>query len=62
MSGKAMRLGSRDPNFLYHGGIVALRAGQSERAHSFLARLVGQSPHFNPLYGPRAQRALSGLD
>jgi tetratricopeptide (TPR) repeat protein len=62
MSDRAMRLGSRDPIYLYHAGIVALRAGQSERAHSFLARLVAQSPQFHPLYGPRAQRALEGLD
>jgi tetratricopeptide (TPR) repeat protein len=62
MSRHAMRLGSRDPMFLYHAGIVALRAGQSERAHSFLARLVAQSPRFHPLYGPRAQRALEALD
>jgi len=62
MSRHAMRLGSRDPLFLYHAGIVALRSGQSEWAHSFLTRLVTQSPHFHPLYGPRAQRALEGLD
>jgi tetratricopeptide (TPR) repeat protein len=57
----AMRLGSRDPTFLYHAGIVALRAGQPERAHAFLAQLVSLSPDFNPLYGPRAQRVLEGL-
>jgi tetratricopeptide (TPR) repeat protein len=62
MSRQAMRLGSRDPFFLYHAGIVALRAGQPERARAFLGRLVGQTPHFHPLYGPRAQRALEGLD
>ena len=62
MSRKAMRLGTRDPIYLYHAGFVALRAGQSDGAHSFLARLVAQSPEFHPLYGPRAQRALEGLD
>jgi tetratricopeptide (TPR) repeat protein len=62
MSREAMRLGSRDPLFLYHAGIVALRAGRAERAHACLARLVAQSPLFHPLYGPRAQRALEGLD
>ena len=61
MSGRAMRLGSRDPSFLYHAGIAALRAGQPERAHAYLGRLVAQSPRFNPLYGQRAQRALEGL-
>jgi tetratricopeptide (TPR) repeat protein len=61
MSDRAMRLGSRDPIYLYHAGIVALRAGQSVRAHSFLARLVAQSPQFHPLYGPRAQRVLNNV-
>jgi tetratricopeptide (TPR) repeat protein len=61
MSAKAMRLGSRDPSFLYHVGIVALRAGRSEQARDYLSRLVAQSPRFNPLYGPRAERALAGL-
>jgi hypothetical protein len=57
-----MRLGTRDPIFLYHAGIVATRAGQPDRARSFLARLVAQSPEFHPLYGPRARRALDSLD
>ena len=61
MSERAMRLGSRDPSFLYHAGMVALRAGDAERANGFLSQLVAQSPNFNPLYGPRAQRALEGL-
>jgi tetratricopeptide (TPR) repeat protein len=61
MSALAMRLGSRDPSFLYHAGLVALRAGRPERARMFLTRLVDQSPRFNPLYGPRAERALEGL-
>jgi tetratricopeptide (TPR) repeat protein len=61
MSERAMRLGSRDPSFLYHAGMVALRAGDAELANGFFSQLVAQSPNFNPLYGPRAQRALEGL-
>jgi tetratricopeptide (TPR) repeat protein len=61
MSARAMRLGSRDPSFLYHAGMVALRAGQAERASAYLSRLVDQSPRFNPLFGPRARQALEGL-
>jgi tetratricopeptide (TPR) repeat protein len=60
-SERAMRLGSRDPYFLYHAGIVAFRAGQSERARAFLGRLIAQSPWFSPLHGPRAQQALDVL-
>jgi tetratricopeptide (TPR) repeat protein len=60
-SAEAMRLGSRDPSFLYHAGLIAARAGQQDRARALLTTLVDQSPRFNPLYGPRAQRALEGL-
>jgi tetratricopeptide (TPR) repeat protein len=61
MSERAMRLGSRDPSFLYHAGMVARRAGEAQRAKGLLSKLVAQSPNFNPLYGPRAERALEGL-
>jgi tetratricopeptide (TPR) repeat protein len=61
MSERAMRLGSRDPSFLYHAGMIARRAGEAQRAKGLLSRLVAQSPNFNPLYGPRVQRALEGL-
>jgi tetratricopeptide (TPR) repeat protein len=60
-SDHAMRLGSRDPAFLYHAGIVAFRAGQQDRARAFLGRLVAQSPGFSPLDGPHAQRVLDRL-
>jgi tetratricopeptide (TPR) repeat protein len=61
MSERAMRLGSRDPSFLYHAGMVARRAGKPQRAKGLLSKLVAQSPNFNPIYGPRAERALEGL-
>jgi tetratricopeptide (TPR) repeat protein len=61
LSDLAMRLGSRDPAFLYHAGIVAFRAGQSDRARVVLSRLVAQSPAFSALDGRRAQRVLNKL-
>jgi tetratricopeptide (TPR) repeat protein len=60
-SARAMRLGSRDPYFLYHAGMIAGRAGETGEARRLLARLVAQSPRFNPLYGPRARSALESL-
>ena len=60
-SAEAMKLGSRDPSFLYHAGIVAQRAGRDESARRYLSQLVVQSPRFNPLYGPRARMALREL-
>jgi tetratricopeptide (TPR) repeat protein len=61
MSREAMRLGSRDPLFLYHAGVIARRAGDLDGARALLSRLVAQSPRFNPLYGPRARRALERI-
>ena len=60
-SDRAMRLGSRDPHFLYHAGMVAFRAGHSDRARAFLGRLARQDPDFSPLHGPRAQETLRTL-
>ncbi len=61
LSREAMRLGSRDPSFLYHAGTIAADAGRDVRARRLLGRLIAQSPRFSPLYGPRARRALEGL-
>ena len=56
-----MRLGSLDPHFLYHAGIVSLRAGQTERAERYLGLLVDRSPRFSPLQAPDARAALHRL-
>jgi tetratricopeptide (TPR) repeat protein len=61
LSAEAMRLGSRDPDFLYHAGMIAKAAGSDARARQLLSRLLEQAPRFNPLYAPRAERALKGL-
>ncbi len=61
ISREAMRLGSRDPYFLYHAGLIAAGAGQIERARTLLGRLLAQSPAFSPYHGPRARRTLEAL-
>jgi len=60
-SDEAMRLGSRDPSFLYHAGMIARRAGRDVQARGLLHRLLAQSPRFSPLYAPRARQALRSL-
>jgi tetratricopeptide (TPR) repeat protein len=60
-SRQAMRLGSRDPLFLYHAGVIAAAAGRPAMARTLLTRLIEQSPRFHPLYAPRAKRALRSL-
>jgi tetratricopeptide (TPR) repeat protein len=59
LSREAMRLGSRDPAFLYHAGEIARRAGRPARAKALFERLLDQSPRFDPLLAPRARAALT---
>ncbi len=61
LSTEAMRLGSRDPEFLYHAGMIARANGDRAEARRLLTRLLQQSPRFSPLYAPRAERALRSL-
>ena len=61
-SAEAMRLGSRDPMFLYRAGMIARADGREAAARRYLGRLLEQSPRFNPLYAPRAERALARLE
>jgi tetratricopeptide (TPR) repeat protein len=58
---RALRLGSRDPLFLYHAGIAARDAGRPALARRRLSAALSLNPHFSPLFAPRAERALRGL-
>jgi tetratricopeptide (TPR) repeat protein len=58
---RAIRLGSRDPLFLYHAGVSAKLAGRVGEARSFLVRARTPNPRFSPLHGPRAARALRSV-
>lgn len=60
-SAEAMKLGSRDPSFLFHAGMIASADGRSADAQLLLGRLVAQSPRYNPLFGLRAERKLEAL-
>jgi tetratricopeptide (TPR) repeat protein len=58
---RALRLGTRDPNWLFHAGIAAARAGADRRAGRLLRRLLDQSPSFSPLGAREARRALARI-
>jgi tetratricopeptide (TPR) repeat protein len=58
---RALRLGSRDPRFLFHAGIAALKAGDRADAKRWLAASLEPNPAFSPRHAPRAERALGGL-
>jgi tetratricopeptide (TPR) repeat protein len=55
---RALRLGSRDPLFLYHAGMAARAAGRPGESRALLRRALSLNPRFSPLYAPRAERAL----
>jgi tetratricopeptide (TPR) repeat protein len=61
MARRALRLGSRDPSFLYHAGIGAKLAGRPAEARSHLVRALTPNSRFSPLFGPRAARAIRSL-
>ncbi len=54
----ALRLGSRDPNFLFHAGMAAHASGDDAAARRWLGRLLEQAPRFSALRAPQARRAL----
>jgi tetratricopeptide (TPR) repeat protein len=57
-SERALRLGSRDPNFLFHAGVAAFDARRLDLARRYLSAAVARNPRFSPLYGPEAQALL----
>ncbi len=58
---RALRLGSRDPAFLYHAGVAAAAAGERRAAVRWLRASLAANPHWSPLHAPRARRALEAL-
>ena len=58
---EAMRLGTGEPMFLYHGAIAAKEAGRKPLARRWLRRLLAEDAGFSPLHEPRARRALREL-
>ena len=60
-SRRALRLGSRDPRFLYHAGIAAQRAGRPGDARRWLGRALHQAPRFSAYRSALARRAYRKL-
>jgi hypothetical protein len=56
-----MKRGSRDPEFLYHAGMIARASGDEPQAARLLGRLLEQSPRFSALYARRAREALRAV-
>ena len=58
---RALRLGSRDPLFLYHAGMAAAGGRRARAGACSWRRALSLNPRFSPLYAPRARRALRAL-
>jgi hypothetical protein len=60
-SARAMALGSQNPVFLFHAGMIARATGDEASARSLLGDAAVGLPTLSPLYAAQAQRALEGL-
>jgi tetratricopeptide (TPR) repeat protein len=55
---EALRLGSLEPSFRYHAGVIAAAQGDADSARTWLAESVGRNPAWSPLHAARAREAL----
>ena len=55
---EALRLGTRDPRFLYHAGMIARALGERARATALLCDALALNPSFDVVQGAVARAAL----
>lgn len=58
---EALQLGTLDPSFLYHAGMIAKAHGDDAWARRWLGESVAANPAWSPLHAPRAAAALAEL-
>ena len=58
---RALKLGSRDPSFLFHAGVAAAGAGASGQARAYLSKALADNPRFSALYAPVAAPLLRSV-
>ncbi len=61
LSTRSRRLGTREARFSYHGGLIALAAGDRAEAARLLTDALAMNPHFDPLGAADARRVLATL-
>jgi tetratricopeptide (TPR) repeat protein len=57
----ALRLGTRDPLYLFHAGMIAHEVGDRPAARRHLARALALNEHFSVLHADTARRVLTSL-
>jgi tetratricopeptide (TPR) repeat protein len=55
---EALRLGSLEPSYRYHAGVIAAAQGDVDSARTWLAESVRRNPAWSPLHAARARAAL----
>jgi tetratricopeptide (TPR) repeat protein len=58
---EALRLGTKDPSYLYHAGTIASAEGDDDQARDWLGASLSMNAHWSPLHAPRAAAALAAL-
>jgi tetratricopeptide (TPR) repeat protein len=56
---RAMSLGTRDPNLLFHSGAIWLALGNKSNAGTDLGAALELNPRFHPRYAPEAMKLLA---
>lgn len=59
---EALRLGSLEPSYAYHAGMIAAAQGDIDAARTWLSASLARNPAWSPLHAPRAAAALATLD
>jgi tetratricopeptide (TPR) repeat protein len=60
-AGRALRLGTRNPSFLYHAGMIQWRLGNPDAARVLLSQALRTDPSFSVLGASTAERVLSRI-
>lgn len=58
---EALKLGTKDPVYRFHAGMLAAKTGDSLLAQDYLSQALAQNKAFSVLYAAEAQRTLDNL-
>jgi tetratricopeptide (TPR) repeat protein len=59
---KVLGVGLREPQILYHSGLIALAQGNDAQAGVELSEALDKAPMFHPLQAPHARSVLKSLE
>jgi hypothetical protein len=59
---KVFDVGLREPQILYHSGLIALAEGNEKQARLELSEALEKAPMFHPLQAPHAKSVLESLE